>query len=100
MTKAEWVEKDGMIEVRIEGHSQGEKENGVDIVCAACSALGCALAGIAQKEAGTRVVKAPGRLRITMRANRKTREWARVIMTGYEMLEEKYPGNVKARAWG
>ena len=96
MTKAAFLDDGKFLEVRMTGHS-GKPE-----VCAGCSALGCTLAAMAEKEPGGKAIMGEGSLRVTMRSNRKTRQWAKVILTGLKMIAREYPENLKiedAKKW-
>jgi len=81
--------------VGISGHS-GYAEAGKDIVCAGISALAWTLAGALQKiEALEWLEEKDGDMAIHYKQNLQAQIYVDMFATGAEMMEYKYPDNVR-----
>lgn len=104
MTTASFKHKGNMFEVLITGHA-GYNTSGPDIVCAACSALACTLLQciLALEDEGAARELHTDEKDGTLYVNITAQDWARerteatigVISSGFALLGDKYPENVR-----
>lgn len=105
MTNATFYESEDKHAVRIEGHA-GYNPSGPDILCAACSALSCALLDAAlclEAEGGCHtehsVDEAAGRFHLSMQAEpwalARAQGMMAVARSGFALLAREYPEHVR-----
>lgn len=95
MTKIKYSDSGEWITLRAIGHA-GYGPKGMDVVCAAVSALTQTLAGYAAGQDDSEVLcdEASASINITLRHNRKNLIAATVILGGLNAIAEQYPDHV------
>lgn len=103
MTQITWKESCGCVSVRLLGHADFARQGERDLVCAGISMLVCTLSACLETQEARGLVRlqhrkvAPGdvafQIAILTRAE-EVRAMLDTILTGFQLLQERYPENV------
>lgn len=106
MTQITWKESCGCVSVRLQGHADFARQGERDLVCAGISMLVCTLSACLETQEARGLVRlqcrkvAPGdvafQIAILTRAE-EVRAMLDTILTGFQLLQERYPENVDVK---